>query len=157
MLYRHSLAGIGISTTSCLLRPINPTKHRSEDGDRFPTGMKFQPRFFHVENVFSNAKKKRTRRSRSSDSPLYASIRPMVYVMKIFGFAPYDFSQDRPVPSNICLIFSAIAALFYSYVLYILGKMISIEREAALLGETENAKVGEKYPVDRWIKYAENG
>jgi len=146
MLYGHSLAEIGISMTWCLLRSINPTKHRSQDVDQFPTGMKFQPRFFHVENVF--AKRKCTKRLRGPDSPLYASIWPIVYIVKISGFAPYDFSQDPPVPSNICFIFSAIAAVFYSYVLIVLARMISVEREAPLLGGTENAKVGEKYSVN---------
>jgi hypothetical protein len=110
--------------------------------------MKFQTRFFHVENVFANAKRKRTKRLRGLDSLLYASIWPMVYVVKIFGFAPYNFSQDRLAPSNICLIFSAIAVVLYSYVLFILERLISVEREVVLLGGTENAKVSEKYSVD---------
>jgi len=147
MLYGHSLTEIGISMISCLLRPIN-LKHRSKDVDRFLTSMKFQPRFFHVENVFANAKRKRTKRLRGLDSLLYASIWPMVYVVKIFGFAPYNFSQDRLAPSNICLIFSAIAVVLYSYVLFILERLISVEREVVLLGGTENAKVSEKYSVD---------
>ncbi|KAH0952734.1 Gr5 [Eciton burchellii] len=131
---------------SCLLRPIN-LKHRSKDVDRFLTSMKFQPRFFHVENVFANAKRKRTKRLRGLDSLLYASIWPMVYVVKIFGFAPYNFSQDRLAPSNICLIFSAIAVVLYSYVLFILERLISLERETVLLGGTENAKVIINYSV----------
>lgn len=67
----------------------------------------------------------------------------MVHVVRIFGFAPYSFSQNRLVPSNLRLIFSAIAAVLYSYTVYeVFQRMIGVKREAAALGGTENAKVG---------------
>lgn len=125
--------------TSCLLRPINSRKRQSEGADRFP----MEPCPFDVETVFAKTKIKRSKRLRGSDLPLYTSIRPMVYVVRIFGFAPYNFSQDRLVPSNVCLIFSAIAAVLYSYILYeVFQRMMGVKREAAVLGGTENAKVG---------------
>ncbi|RLU21153.1 ObirGr5 [Ooceraea biroi] len=132
--------------TSFLLHSINPRKRPSEDVDRFPTSM--EPRPFDVETVFANAKRKSTRKLRGPDSPLYASIWPMVYVVRIFGFAPYNFSQDRLVPSNIYLIFSAIAAILYSYILYeVFQRMMGVKRQAAVLGGTEYAKVIINYSV----------
>lgn len=88
------------------------------------------------------ARRKPLKRLRGADSPLYASIWPMVYIVRMFGFAPYDFSQDRLVPSNGYLIFSAIAATLYSYILYVVIKrFVNVDRGDVILGGTENTKV----------------
>lgn len=108
--------------------------------------MAFQPRPFNVETVWVQAKKKQTKKLRGPDSPLYMSIWPMVYVVRVFGLAPYEFSQDRLVPSNIYLIFSVIVGTLYSYIFYtVAARIIGIKRrEGAVLGETEATKVSEK-------------
>ncbi|XP_032666717.1 putative gustatory receptor 2a [Odontomachus brunneus] len=101
-----------------------------------------------VETVFAMTKRKRTKRLRGPDSPLYSSIWPMVCVVRIFGFAPYEFSQDRLVPSNGYLIFSAIAAVLHSYILYMVFlRFTSIKRESAVSNGTEDAKVIINYSV----------
>lgn len=88
------------------------------------------------------ATRRQIKKLRGSNSPLYESIWPMVYVVRMFGFAPYDFSQDRLVPSNGYLIFSAIAASLYSYIIYtILVRFMGIERDDNVLGGTETTKV----------------
>ncbi|XP_029666254.1 uncharacterized protein LOC115237395 [Formica exsecta] len=111
--------------------------------------MEFQARPFDVETVFVQAKKKQAKKLRGPDSPFYMAIWPMVYVMRVFGLAPYDFSQDRLVPSNIYLIFSVTAATLYTYIFYtVVRRSFAAERDDnALLGGTENAKVVINYSV----------
>ncbi|XP_072758517.1 uncharacterized protein [Anoplolepis gracilipes] len=114
--------------------------------------MEFRARPFNVETIFVQTKKKQIKKLRGPDSPLYTSIWPMVYVMRIFGLVPYDFSQNRLVPSNIYLIFSAIAATFYTYIFYevalrTLALGIKSNKENSVLGGTENTKVLINYSV----------
>lgn len=122
--------------------------------------MKFRVRPFDVETVFVQAKKRQTKKLRGPDSPFYMSIWPMIYVMRVFGLAPYDFSQDRLVPSNIYLIFSVITATLYTYVFYIVARnTLGMERDdSAVLGRTEDTKVSQKLFVRKkfwrckWVK-----
>ncbi|XP_071560320.1 uncharacterized protein [Temnothorax nylanderi] len=109
---------------------------------------------FDVETVFAKVKKKQLKKLvklRGPDSPLYRAIWPMIYVVRVFGFAPYDFSQDRLVPSNTNLIFTAIATIFYSYVFYqVFSRFLlnlSIKRETEPLDRTENTKIITNYSV----------
>lgn len=111
-----------------------------EDVDRFPLIMELQARPFNMETML--ATRRQIKKLRGLHSPLYESIWPMVYVVRMFGFAPYDFSQDRLVPSNGYLIFSAIAASLYSYIIYtIIVRFMGIERDDNVLGGTETTKV----------------
>ncbi|XP_025270150.1 uncharacterized protein LOC105258691 isoform X2 [Camponotus floridanus] len=105
--------------------------------------MKFRARPFDVETVFVQAKKRQKKKPRGPDSPFYKSIWPMICVLRVFGLAPYDFSQDRLIPSNIYLIFTAIAATLYTYIYYVVARRtIGIKRDdSALLGGTEDTKV----------------
>lgn len=93
----------------------------------------------------ANARRKRTRRPRGRNSPLYTSVRPLVQVARLFGFVPYEFSpQGRLAPSNAYPILSAIAAALYSYILYmVLQRFTSVKRERPVLGGTEYAKVSQ--------------
>ncbi|GAB1866431.1 Gustatory receptor [Camponotus japonicus] len=112
--------------------------------------MKFRTRPFDVETVFVQAKKRqKTKKLRGPDSPLYMSIWPMIYVLRVFGLAPYDFSQDRLIPSNIYLIFTVIAATLYTYIFYVVTKLtIGTKRDdSAVLGGTDNTKVILNYSV----------
>ncbi|XP_012228434.1 gustatory receptor 68a-like [Linepithema humile] len=110
--------------------------------------MELQARPFNVETMLFKARRRQVKKLRGANSPLYTSIWPMVHVVRMFGFAPYDFSQDRLVPSNGYLIFSAIAASLYSYAIYvIIEKFMNIERETEVLEGTENTKVIINYSV----------
>ncbi|XP_077274244.1 uncharacterized protein LOC143903973 [Temnothorax americanus] len=111
---------------------------------------------FDVETVFAKVKKKKEKlkklvKLRGPNSPLYRAIWPMIYVVRVFGFAPYNFSQDRLVPSNINLIFTAIATIFYSYVFYqVFSRFLlnqSIKRETDPLDRTEDTKIITNYSV----------
>lgn len=106
--------------------------------------MEFRARPFDAETVFA-VRKRRARKQRGPNSPLYTSIWPMVHVVRVFGFAPYEFSQNRLVPSNLYLIFSAITASLYSYILYVVYlRFTGVKRERPILGGTEYAKVSER-------------
>ncbi|XP_071560318.1 uncharacterized protein [Temnothorax nylanderi] len=106
---------------------------------------------FDVETVFVKVKKKQLKKLvklRGPHSPLYRAIWPMIYIVRVFGFAPYNFSQDRLVPSNINLIFTAIATTFYSYVFYqVFNRFLSIKRGNKTLDETVNTKMFINYSV----------
>ncbi|EFN81389.1 hypothetical protein EAI_07614 [Harpegnathos saltator] len=109
--------------------------------------MEFRTRPFDVKTVFVKTNRKRAKKPRGSNSPLYASIWPMVYVVRVFGFAPYEFSHDRLVPSNGYLIFSAVAVALYSYILYVVFlRFTGVKRELTVLSGTENAKLIKMMP-----------
>ncbi|XP_011630763.1 gustatory receptor for sugar taste 43a-like [Pogonomyrmex barbatus] len=110
--------------------------------------MKSRASSFIVNTVFTKVKKKRVKRLRGLDSSLYRVTWPMMYIVRVFGFAPYNILQDRLVSSNINLIFTAIAAILYSYILYdVLKKFMNIQREVSALSGTENTKVIVNYSV----------
>ncbi|KAM0735878.1 hypothetical protein ACS0PU_009839 [Formica fusca] len=111
--------------------------------------MEFRARPFDVETIFIQAKKQQAKKLRGPDSPFYMSIWPMVYVVRVFGLAPYDFSQNRLVPSNIFLIFSATAAALYTYIFYVVIQRFLERDDKGVTGSTENTKVGEKLFVKR--------
>ncbi|XP_070523339.1 putative gustatory receptor 28a [Cardiocondyla obscurior] len=109
--------------------------------------MELQTVPFDVENIFAKVKKKQAlSKLRGADSPLYKAVWPMTCVVRVFGFAPYSFSQDRLVPSS--LIFTVIATIFYSYTLFqVVIRFIGVKRETSTLGGTENTKVIINYSV----------
>ncbi|XP_071633150.1 uncharacterized protein [Temnothorax longispinosus] len=106
---------------------------------------------FDVETVFAKVKKKQLKKLvklRGPDSPLYRATWPMICIVRVFGLAPYNFSQDRLVPSNINLIFTAIATIFYSYALYqVFNRFLSVKRETETLDGTESTKIFINYSV----------
>ncbi|XP_011879612.1 PREDICTED: uncharacterized protein LOC105568507 isoform X2 [Vollenhovia emeryi] len=111
--------------------------------------MELQTLPFDVETILAKLKKKRVKKRRGSDSPLYNATWPMIFVVRVFGFAPYNFSQDRLVPSNINLIFTSIATILYTYILYdvVFIRFLNVKRETWTLGGTENTKVIMNYSV----------
>jgi len=92
--------------------------------------MELQSLPFDVETIFAKAKKKKhVKKLRDSDSLLYKATWPMIYVVRVFGLAPYSFSRNRLVLSNVNLIFTAVAATLYSYILYeVFNGIINIKR-----------------------------
>lgn len=111
--------------------------------------MKFRARPFDVETVFVQAKKRQMKKPRGPNSPFYMSIWPMFCVLRVFGLAPYDFSQDRLIPSNLYLIFTAIAATLYTYIFSVVAQStIGKKRDdSVILGGTEDTKVSQKLLV----------
>ncbi|XP_029157460.1 uncharacterized protein LOC114929910 [Nylanderia fulva] len=111
--------------------------------------MEFQPRPFDVETVFVKAKKNQIKKLRGPDSPLYMSVWPMVYIVRVFGLAPYDFSQDRLVPSNVYLGFTVTVTILFTYIFYVVAnKSLYLKRdEGPVLGGTENTKIFINYSV----------
>lgn len=104
--------------------------------------MEFEPKAFDVEAAFTTAKKRQTTKFRGPDSPLYTAICPAVYIIRFFGLAPYEFSKDRLVPSNVYLIFSCSFLLLYSYVTYsVCNRFRSLTRDTELLKGTEYVKI----------------
>ncbi|KAK2584718.1 hypothetical protein KPH14_007051 [Odynerus spinipes] len=104
--------------------------------------MEFQPKAFDVETVFTMAKKRRTKKFRGPDSPLYTAVCPVAYIMRFFGLAPYKFSNDRLVPSNVYLIFSFMVLLFYSYAVCTeCYRFSKLQRDTELLKGTEYVKI----------------
>ncbi|KYN06689.1 hypothetical protein ALC62_02347 [Cyphomyrmex costatus] len=110
--------------------------------------MELQAVPFDMTILFAKMKKKRVKKKRGPDSPLYKIIWPMIYIMRIFGFAPYYFLQDCLKPSKINLLFTAIGAILYSYVSYdVFTKFLNVKRETWTIGGTENTKVIVNYSV----------
>lgn len=84
-----------------------------------------------VETIFAKVKKKHVKKAlRGSESLLYKATWPMIYIVRVFGLAPYSFSRNRFVLSNVNLIFTTIAAILYSYILYdVFNRMLNGKRE----------------------------
>ncbi|KYQ58367.1 hypothetical protein ALC60_02787 [Trachymyrmex zeteki] len=110
--------------------------------------MELQAVPFNVTTLFTKMKKKRVKKRRDPNSPLYKVIWPMIYIMRIFGFAPYNFLQYRVTPSNINLLFTVIVAIVYSCVSYeVFTKFLNVKREIWTIRGTENTKVIINYSV----------
>ncbi|KAL6434695.1 hypothetical protein ACFW04_006199 [Cataglyphis niger] len=109
--------------------------------------MEFQARPFNMETVFAQIKKKQTKKLRGPNSPLYMSIWPMMFVVRVFGLAPYDFLQDRLVPSNTYLIFSATAVTLYTYIFYITIQKFIADKLLKIIDKTEITKMIINYGV----------
>ncbi|XP_028048525.1 uncharacterized protein LOC105833673 isoform X2 [Monomorium pharaonis] len=112
--------------------------------------MDLRPLPFNLENIFIKKKKKKKKRIikryKGPNLPLYKAMWPIIYIVRVFGYSPYDFSQDRLVPSNVNLSFTIIAVILYNYIVYnVLTRIWNIKRETSSLGKTENAKVTMNY------------
>lgn len=83
-----------------------------------------------------------TKKVKGPDSQLYTSICPIVYVIRVFGLAPYEFHNDMLVPSSVNSIFSYACAFVYSYIIYnTLVRFMALEPDKPLVGYTETGKV----------------
>ncbi|KYN35869.1 hypothetical protein ALC56_09660 [Trachymyrmex septentrionalis] len=110
--------------------------------------MELQTVPFNVTTLFAKVKRKRVKKRRYPNSPLYKVIWPMIYIMRMFGFAPYNFSQYRLTSSNVNLLFTVIVAIVYSCVSYeVFIKFLNVKRETLTIGGTENTKVIINYSV----------
>ncbi|XP_012056840.1 PREDICTED: uncharacterized protein LOC105619936 [Atta cephalotes] len=110
--------------------------------------MKLQAIPFNVTTLFTKVKRNRIKKRCYPNSPLYKVIWPMIYTMRIFGFAPYNFSQYRWTSSNISLLFTVIVAIVYSCLSYeVFTKFLNVKRETLTIGGTENTKVIINYSV----------
>ncbi|XP_003708225.2 uncharacterized protein LOC100881072 [Megachile rotundata] len=97
-----------------------------------------------VTDEKKNAKKK----YHGPESPLYTAIYPSVCITKVFGLAPYDFTDDQTVPSNICLIFSFTFMTIYCYIIYVVYlRFTTLKREKLVFGVVETTKVIVNYLV----------
>ncbi|EGI62767.1 hypothetical protein G5I_08938 [Acromyrmex echinatior] len=110
--------------------------------------MEFQTVPFNVTTLFAKVKRKRIKKKCYPNSPLFKVIWPIIYIVRMFGFAPYNFSQYRWTSSNINLLFTVIVAIVYSYVLYeVFTKFLNVKRETLSIGRIENTKVIINYSV----------
>ena len=79
------------------------------------------------------------------ESPLYNAVLPMIYAVRFFGFAPYEFDKDDLVPSIKNTTFTVIAASFYSYVFVNFSRRLTytsfVHAEDTVLVTTERGKV----------------
>ena len=93
-------------------------------------------------DVAVNKKVIQVMKVRGADSPLYTAICPVVYVIRVFGLAPYEFDNDILVSSSFNSIYSYLCMGVYTYIIYtVLKRFTSIEQEQPLLGHTETGKV----------------
>lgn len=86
--------------------------------------------------------KKTGKKYRGPESALYTAIYPSVCITRVFGLAPYDFTDDQMVPSNICLLFSFAFMSIYCYIMYIVYlRFTTLKREKPVFGVVETTKV----------------
>ena len=100
---------------------------------------------FDVETTLeevTRAKKARVKKFHGPDSLLYSAIYPVVFTMKVFGLAPYDFTGDQLTPSNCCLLFTFAFMAIYCHIIYIVYlRFLSLQRNKAILTVVETTKV----------------
>ncbi|XP_024938529.1 uncharacterized protein LOC107266197 isoform X2 [Cephus cinctus] len=88
------------------------------------------------------------RKIKGCDSALYSAVRPVVYIVRVFGLAPYEFVEDRLTPSTVYLIWSLFNFIFYTWVLIVfINRFQGDESLKPLLGYTEFVKVIINYAV----------
>ncbi|KAK9310687.1 hypothetical protein QLX08_000017 [Tetragonisca angustula] len=106
---------------------------------------------FDVETTLeevTRAKKARVKKFHGPDSLLYSAIYPVVFTMKVFGLAPYDFTGDQLTPSNCCLLFTFAFMAIYCHIIYIVYlRFLSLQRNKAILTVVETTKVTVNYLV----------
>ncbi|KAL2727985.1 putative gustatory receptor 28a [Vespula maculifrons] len=104
--------------------------------------MEFRPKTFDLEIAFAASRKRQMKKFRGPDSPLYSAICPAIYIIRILGQAPYKFSKDRLVPSNVYLIFSFVFLTVCFYNVYVVFyQFLHSTRKEPILGGTEYIKV----------------
>lgn len=82
------------------------------------------------------------RKIKGPEAPLYTAVCPVVYVIRVFGLAPYEFHKDFLVPSSINSMYALLCLTTYTYIIYtVLMSFVGKKREKPLLGLTEAAKV----------------
>ncbi|CAG5090461.1 Similar to gustatory receptor 56, partial [Cotesia congregata] len=84
-----------------------------------------------------------------SNSPLYTSICPIVYAARMFGLAPYEFKDNKLVPSDTYVSFTFFWFIVYTYFIwgYLEGFSSSKQNKKATLTYTESAKTVSNYIV----------
>lgn len=82
-----------------------------------------------------------TKKVRGPESPLWTAICPVVYFIRVFGLAPYEFHNDTLVPSRIYCIFAYVCLIVYAYLMYTVMARFTRNEEQPLLGQTETIKV----------------
>lgn len=100
------------------------------------------------ETLFRNCLQetvKKTRKIRERDSPLYTSIRPLVYIFRFFGLAPYEFNENNKlVSSTENMIFSFIFIVVYTCCMYsVWTKLTGSDKPdgKSVFGQIETCKV----------------
>ena len=100
---------------------------------------------FDVETILeevTRARKTKVKKFRGPDSLLYSAIYPIVFAMKVFGLAPYDFMGDQLTSSNCCLLFTFAFMTIYSHIIYIVYlRFLSLQRNNTILSVVETTKV----------------
>ncbi|XP_017880705.1 uncharacterized protein LOC108625315 [Ceratina calcarata] len=115
----------------------------------FPLKVQVKP--FDVETTYTElTQKKAENRTKyhGPDSPLYAAIYPLVFITRLLGLAPYDFTADRMTPSDVLLAFSFACIIIYCYIMYLVYmRFSSIAKVRSLLRVVEIAKVAVNFSV----------
>ncbi|XP_060811963.1 uncharacterized protein LOC132905054 [Bombus pascuorum] len=106
---------------------------------------------FDVESTLAEvteARKCQARKYHGPDSLLYSAIYPIVFIMKVLGLAPYDFTGDQLVPSNCYLLFSFVCMAIYSYTIHnVCVRFLAVQREKVILNVFETAKIMMNYLI----------
>lgn len=126
---RESPEAFGASLPSDLMmdqRTTKPSRSVTTGSDEFLEGRKTMD----------------TKKVRGPDSPLYNAICPVVYIIRVFGLAPYEFHNDILVPSRIHSIFAYICLIAYTCIItHSVMSRFTRNHEQPLLGHTEAVKV----------------
>ncbi|XP_043668219.1 putative gustatory receptor 28a isoform X3 [Vespula pensylvanica] len=109
--------------------------------------MEFRPKTFDLEIAFAASRRRQMKKFRGPDSLLYSAICPAIYIIRILGQAPYKFSKDRLVPSNVYLIFSFVFLTVCFYNVYIVFyQFVHSTRKEPILGESWISNIGYMSP-----------
>lgn len=90
--------------------------------------------------------RRRHNQGRGYESALYEVVCPAIYVIRVFGLAPYAYPKDNRPPklltSNFNCIYTVAWITIYSYIVVTsLIRFEGLDRNKPVLGVTENGKV----------------
>ncbi|CAD6216431.1 GSCOCT00004589001.3-RA-CDS, partial [Cotesia congregata] len=102
-----------------------------------------------TQRILSHIRRAKENEYRGSNSPLYKSICPLIYAIRVFGLAPYEFEDNKLVPSNSYLSFTFFWFCVYTYVIwrYLVGVLDPSTDMKTTLYHTEFAKTTGNYFV----------
>lgn len=96
-----------------------------------------------TQRILSHIHRMKKKQFLGPNSPLYTSVCPLVYAIRAFGLAPYEFEDNQLVPCDTYMIISLFWIFMYTYIVsgFIIEFIDSEKKRKKVLLYAEQARV----------------